>query len=272
MLNDELALVLARFFDNRGPTHDELDRIFERAGLRDGDPKVSGEPSVVGKMKRVRAVSGYAIDNAPEKGAVLVKMLIDAIRAAGGFRETSDQYAGNENVEALRSALRNVGQDLDAAGNVRPTLMENLEGVEMTQALRAYVRRARAGATDAELVIGSSKNLEEAVARHVLKERTGQYSPLTNFPTLLGQAFALLDLEPSTVQLHKDPFKAVQQAIFLLACAVNRLRNSKGDGHGRPEQASATTLEARLSSQAAGLAGELLLTVLSPPKTREGTG
>lgn len=266
MLNDELSSVLARFFENRGPTHDELDRIFERAGLRDGDPKLSGEPSVVGKVKRVRAVCGYAIDTAPEKGAALVKMLIGSIRGAGGFRATSDQYAGDDTVEALRSALRSVGQDLDPTGNLRPALMENLEGVELTQGLRAYVARARTGAEDPELVIGSSKNLEEAVARHVLKEKTGQYSSLTNFPTILGQAFALLELEPCTVALHKDPAKAVQQAIFLLACAVNRLRNAKGDGHGRPESSVTTALEARLASQAAGLVGELLLTVLSPPK------
>jgi hypothetical protein len=42
---------------------------------------------------------------------------------------------------------------------------EGLDGIELTDALWAYVRRIRTGADDAELVIGSAKNLEEATVR-----------------------------------------------------------------------------------------------------------
>jgi len=66
--------------------------------------------------------------------------------------------------------------------------------------------------------------------------------------------------------MDKDPYKAMQQALFLLACAVNRLRNDRGDGHGRPEPSVATTLEGRLSSTSAGLVCELLLTALKDVK------
>lgn len=75
-MNDEVMSALARFFDEgRGPSHDEFDRLFARAGLRAADPRAAGE-GTIGKMKRVRAVLGYAIDNDPEKADVLVKALV----------------------------------------------------------------------------------------------------------------------------------------------------------------------------------------------------
>lgn len=269
MLNEEVLTALAKLFvDGKGPSHDHLDQLIQRAGLRSGDPRAAGD-TVIGKMKRVRAVLGHAIDTDPEKGVALVSMLVASAKAAGCFREASDQFAGREHVDALRHALRGVGYDLDPDGTLRPMLLESLEGAELTEALWAYVRRARTGASDAELVVGTAKNLEEAAARHVLKERTGSYPTHGNFPTLLGQAYALLGLKMSTVQLDSDPERAVQEALFLLAGAVNRLRNAKGDGHGRPEKSTTSALDARVTSQAAGLVADLLLTNLNP--TRSGS-
>jgi hypothetical protein len=261
MLTDEIASAIARFFDGgRGPSHDELDRAIQRADLARADIRRS-DP-MAGKMKRIRAVLGYAIDNAPKQGESLVRSVFGLLRSAGCFREGSEQFGGRENIEALRLGFRRVGYDLDAGGDLRPVLLENLEGKELTEALRGYVRRARSGSTDTELVIGTAKNLEEATARHVLKEKIGQYPTHDNFPTTLWQAFEVLGLAGSTIQLDPDPYKALQEAIFLVACAVNRLRNEKGDGHGRPDPTTATALEGRLSAQAAGLIAELLLTVL----------
>ena len=258
MLSDEVATLLADFFQGgAGPSHDELSRIFQRADLEHADPGTS-----VGKVKRVRQVCGDAIDQRNEAGTKLVKLLVDGIRARGGFRESSAGFAGEELVSGLRRALRHLGYDLDAEGHVRPRRLENLEGMELTEALWSYVRRARSGATDAELVIGTAKNLEEATARHVLKERAGSYPVRANFPLTLYQAFDRLGLHGTQVQLDRDPFVNLEQAIFLLALAVNRLRNDRGDGHGRPEKSVATALEGRLSSQAAGLVSELLLVAL----------
>lgn len=264
MLSDEVAAVVARLFDRPGsPTHDELGRYFDRCGLAGADPARGG--GVIGKMKRVRAVLGYAIDASPEAGTRLVRLLIDGARAYGAFRPESESFASDELIGQLRSALRAVGYDLDAQGYVRPRLLESLEGAEMTDALRSYVRRARMGAEDAELVIGTAKNLEEATARHVLKTLTGDY-PVAgragNFPMTLYLAFDRLGLSGSTAKLDGDPYRALQQTIFLLGCAVNRLRNDRGDGHGRPEQSVATVLEGHLSAEAVALVAELLLTAL----------
>jgi hypothetical protein len=264
VISDEITSSLAKFFEGGdGPSHDELTRAFKRTGLLAGDP--SAEASPVGKMKRVRGVLGYALDCAPAQGAALVKSLLALLRANGSFRRGSESYAGTGKVAALRHAFRTIGFDLDSDGQVRPILLENLEGVELTEALWAYVRRARTGADDIELVIGTSKNLEEAAARHVLKEKLGTYptsGPNSHFPMLLGRAFAELNLTSSTSQLDRDPYVALQQAIFLMGLAVNRLRNASGDGHGRPEPATATALEGRLATQASAMVTELLLAAL----------
>lgn len=259
MLNEEVLSAVARLFDQgKGPSHDELTRLFERAKLRRAETP-GDQP---GKMKRVRTVLGHALEHSPDAGADLVRGIIANARACGSFREGSEQYAGVQTIAALRAALKSVGFELHLDGALTPVLLENLEGTQLTEALWGYVRRARTGALDSELVVGTAKNLEEAVAKHVLKERTGVYPAHGNFPTLLGQAFAQLGLNASTLHLNANPERAVEEAVFLLACAVNRLRNAKGDGHGRPDPTRTTQLDARISAQAAGLVAELLLTKL----------
>ena len=268
MLNEELIRLLPRFVDQRGPSHDEISRMVARAGLSDAES--DGQDGVQrGKVKRLRMILAHAIDRQPDEGERFVKLFVNQVRASGGFLVGTPDCPGTETVAQLREAFRRVGFDLDPEGNLRPTVLENLVGTELTEALSAYVRRAQLGSSDPELLIGTAKNLEEATVRHVLKETTGEYAtagPTANFPTTLFKAFYVLDLTGSDAMLDKDPYRALQQALFLLACAVNRLRNDRGDGHGRPEPGVATWLEGRLSTQSAGLVCELLLTALRTSK------
>lgn len=262
VLNEEILSIIPRFFDGGvGPSHDDLTRLFIRFGFNKADPLEPGFQ--IGKMKRLRTVLAYALEEGPGAGGGLVKAIIDQLRAHGAFRESSETFAGPDLIHALRSAFRREGFDLDSAGHLRPALLENLEGRELSEALRIYIRRAQGAALDPEHLIGASKNLEEATARHVLQSLGESYSHRDHFPTLLFRAFYQLDLEalPDNY-LHGDPYRAFQQAVFLLGCAVNKLRNAKGDGHGRPEPPVATAIEGRLSSRAAGLVAELLLDVL----------
>ena len=262
MLTEELVTLLPRFVDQCGPSHDEISRMAARAGLSQAEQDA---PDGVqrGKVKRLRVILAHAIDRQPKEGARFVELFLNQVRASGGFRVGTPDCPGAETIAQLRDAFRRVGFDLDPEGNLRPTVLENLVGAELTEALWAYVRRAQSGSGDPELLIGTAKNLEEATVRHVLKETTGEYAtagPAANFPTALFGAFYSLGLSGSDAKLDKDPYRALQQALFLLACAVNRLRNDRGDGHGRPEPSVATALEGRLSTQSAGLVCELLLT------------
>jgi hypothetical protein len=267
VLSDEVVSAVARFFEGgRGPSHDELSRLFRRFGLADADPAERFPNEQIGKMKRVREVLSAAIDTNAPAGEQLVKGIVASIRARGGFRETSAEYAGHDAIKAARDAFRAQGYDLDSSGELRPMLLDDLAGVAATDALAAYTRRAHAGSTDAALVLGTGKDLVEATARHVLVETTGGYPAEGNFPATLYQAFDRLQLAtPSTEiiqSLEEDARAAMQQALWLLAVAVNRFRNEEGIGHGRPLPATITEAEARLSIQAMALVSQLLLDAL----------
>lgn len=104
------------------------------------------------------------------------------------------------------------------------------------------------------------------MARHVIVEKGGHYSDAMGFAGTLYQAYNLLGLAlpPSDViqTLDVDPRAAVEQSLYLAMCAVNRLRNVEGTGHGRPQPSKATKRDAGLSSQISGLVSELLLDIL----------
>jgi hypothetical protein len=63
--------------------------------------------------------------------------------------------------------------------------------------------------------------------------------------------------------LKGDAWSNIEQAAFLLACAVNRYRNEEGTGHGRPHASLATAEQARLAAEASALVSELLLDALT---------
>lgn len=263
VLSDEIASALGPFFDRIGPSHDEIRILIKRAGLEALDPERTASAQPIGKMKRVKGVLFAAVEHCPREGERLVRALIDAIRAGGGFRPSNENYPGLEAVEALRFALRNEGAELDDEGNVRPLNLESLDGRELTDAIWSYVRRARRGGWDAALVLGTAKSLEEAVARHVLRERTGEYPSHANMPTTLYQAYLSVGLAvpPQDViqGLSSDPREAFQQVTWLLALAVNRFRNTEGEGHGRPDIPETSQGEAELVGLAAALVAQLLL-------------
>ena len=195
MLTDEIIGAIAHFFDaGTGPTQDELDRMIRRAGLEAADPRGGPDGATVGKTKRVREVLSYALDRDREAGEKLVRFLVGAIKAAGSFRPGSPSYAGEQVIQAAREAFHAAGYELDPEGNLRQATLENLEGPELTDAIRAYVRRAQLGSQDAALLVGTSKDLLEATARHALVVATGSYPSSTDFPTTLYQAFDRLSL------------------------------------------------------------------------------
>jgi Abortive infection C-terminus len=267
MISPEIATVVPRFFDGgRGPSHDELTRLFERAGLAEADPLHSDPSLTIGKMKRVRAVLGTALDGNREEGGRLVQALVRAVRAYSGFQPGSDNFVGDDLLAEAQRAFAEIGYELSPDGAIHPRRLEELDGAELTEALWAYVRRAREGAGDDALVVGTDKDLLEAVARHALVETTGGYATRENFPATIYQAFERLGLSPAppsvSDQLDADARAAVQQAVHLLALAVNRLRNEQGTGHGRPVATDLREVEAKIACHATALVCEVILAAL----------
>lgn len=266
-LNDAIAVAVSKMVgDNqtgtREPSHYDIEYEFKRAGLNNADPKQAGQP--VGKAKRVRAVLTWAIDNNLDAGEKLVYLLVSLVKSVGGFRPESANYIGSEAIENLKVVFKSEGFVFASDGTINKVLLDDLSEIEKYQVLLAYAKRAVKGADDAALLVGTSKDLMEAVAAFVLQKKWGNYPSHSNFPTLLGQAFTALGL--ATPQEAQQPNEAaqkrVERALYELACSINKLRNKEGTGHGRPFLTTVSDSEAKMAIESIGLISEYLLSKL----------
>lgn len=268
MSNPGLTPALASTLDQlvnaeRNPSHDELTRAFDRAGVQAADPARLGVR--VGKVKRVRAIASWCATNDQAAGWRLLQELVAAVGAEGGFAPDAAGFVGAAAVANLRRALQSVGYTVSDDGELSPLLLDNVPELDKYAFLAQYATRLRRGATDSPLVTGTGKDLLEAAARHVLVQNGGSYDARMGFPGTLLSAYTALGISPppaGLVQgqgLDPNPVGQLQQAIFMLALSVNRLRNAQGTGHGRPYLPSVTAREAELATQSIALATELLL-------------
>lgn len=270
-LTDATAVAVSRMVDDHGqeprrePGHSQLESLIERAGLAHVDPGRDRNSRPIGKEKRLRAVFNWALVHDEEAGGRLEALLIAEVRGCGGFRPGSPNYISAEVIEDVRAVFTAEGWVLESDGELRPSLLERLDGVEAREALRSYVRRIRHGSIDDALVVGTSKDLLEATAAHVIIERYGDYNAHADFPTLLGQAFvaAGLTTPAEAPKLGERPHCAVERSLYELGCAVNRLRNKEGTGHGRPFLPSVSPSQAKAAANAMALISEALLDALN---------
>ena len=259
----EIGATLGDFFGSTGlgPSHDQLTQAFTATGLAGGDPRGTAGMSTPSKMKRVREVFDYASEKDPAAGLRLAERLVPLMRAKGCFQQKSEHYAGSEIISAAQRAFERIGYVLSDDGGLHPTVIDQLSGKAMTKALMGYVRRINVAGADAELKLGSSKDLVEAVARHVLTERGGGYKTSQNFAATLAGAFALLGMAVSTpgAAPDPDPAKAIEQGLFDLAVRINRFRNAQGTGHGRPAAATLANRDADMAARtSASIAAAML--------------
>jgi hypothetical protein len=162
------------------------------------------------------------------------------------------------------------GWILSSDGDLGPTsVSDDLAGTEVTEVLAAYVRRAARGMEDDALVIGTSKDLVEATAAHVLVQLWGSYPSKSSFEILLGQAFVAVGLAvPGDKEKADEPArKKLERGLFGAALGVNRLRNKAGVGHGRPFVPDVGPLDGRLAVKTMGCVAELLLDALHSPRS-----
>lgn len=268
-ITDSIITTIAKLVDDaqvesRQPTHNDLEVQFKRAGLISADPKTQG--LAVGKAKRVTAVLNWAIENDPKSGTRLISLLLSQIKAVGGFRESSPNFVGNEQIKNAMAAFKSEYYILSANGDVSAMILDTLSGKNLTEALFSYANRAKRGVEDAALLSGTGKDLLEATAKHVIHSKFGnQVSVNTNFPTLLGQAYTALQM--ATPQDFKKPnepaIKDYERALFELALSINKVRNKEGTGHGRLCITSLSQNESHSIIQSVGLISEYMLNRLN---------
>ena len=212
-------------------------------------------------MKRVRAVLTRAFDNAPEKGEELVAALVGTVRGCGGFRTDSPNFVGKEALDSAIAAFKEAGFVLATDGVLSPVVLDNLTGTELTEALEAYVTRAKRGVEDAALLVGTGKDLLEATAKHVIIRRMSIEPGQMDLPTLLGQAFYALGLaSPADGQQQGEhPRRRLERSLYEAGCAVNALRNQEGTGHGRPWLPTMKDDEARMAVEIMGVVAGYML-------------
>jgi len=263
-LTDAIATSVSRLVadsqsERRDPSHSDLATVFQRSGTAAFDPTAP-----TGKAKRVRAVLNACLVNDIEAGRDVVRLLISLIQGCGGFRPESSNYVGEEAVANAQMTLAAEGWELSSEGDLRPRSLEGLSGEQMTEALWVYVKRARAGSVDSALLVGTGKDLVEATAAHVLVQRFGAYSETSNFPTLLGQAFGALGLAtPADPTVPNEHSRArFERSLYEAGCAVNKMRNKEGTGHGRPFLPDLTDAEARAATQLLAVVSDLMLSAL----------
>lgn len=267
-IDDSIAYAIASLVDDaqkdrRDPSHSDIEFEIKKAGLSDFDPNKSGLLPV-GKMKRVRSVLITSLEQNQDKSELFGYGIICLVRASGGFREESPNFVGNNVINNLISLLKPKGILLQKDGQLTPLVLDGLDSIDLTKALQNYIDRAKKGYEDSALIVGTSKDLMEAVSAHVIQEKTGTYSTQSNFPTLLGQAFILIDMATSQNKkvVGEHPRKDIERNLFDLACSVNRLRNKQGTGHGRPFIPDLTLEESKEAIQIIGLVADKMLAKL----------
>ena len=194
-----------------------------------------------------------------------VSYFISELQGCGGFRAGSPNYVGEDAIANARAVFRAEGFDLALDGVLLPIGFDGLSGPEATEVLRSYARRAARGADDDPLVVGTSKDLLEATAAHILRDRWGSYDERANFPMLLGQAFTALGLAtPGHPKESGEPkSRQVERSLYEAGCAINALHNKEGTGHGHPWLPSVTPSEARAAIRTMGTISDFLLDKLA---------
>lgn len=265
-ISQEIGAALARFFfDGEGPSHSKLTRIFMAGGYGDDDPYVppaNGKLGTPNKEQRVLQVFAVAVRK-PRGAKALVESMLTDLRVFGSFT-TDHPKANPEAVKAAQRAFSRSGWLLADDGVLSP-----MAGIDVStggrQALDEQLDRLRRSSEDPGALLGTSKDLLEAVAKFVLQELGMPSSGKEDFNHLWYLSRERLNLLPQNVDTNipgHDSVRKVLQAAWAIADQVNELRKIQGTGHGRTLVTGVTRELALLVVREACSVAEFMLTSL----------
>ncbi len=230
-VSDEIVGALGQFLHGGiGPSHSTLTGVFTRAGFGDIDGYSPGDPSALNKEARVQLIVRAAVKRSG-RSRELVDGLLTALRVQGAFSSTD--LEARQRVETAQAAFRREGWSLADDGSLSPLgTIDLVTGGR--QALDEQLERLRRASNDPAQLLGTAKDLLEAVAKFVLEEL--EYPAPADFNSQWYLARERLGVHPN--QVVGDSPGAVQVrkilgASWTIAEQVNELRNLQGTGHGR---------------------------------------
>lgn len=179
-------------------------------------------------------------------------------------------------VEEVRDALARDGYDLDQDLRIRPRhaghLHIRVEGLTDPSGIQAELERIRRSVAEhPDDAIGAAKQLIEATAKVVLKERGQPVDDRDDLADLVKRSQQALLLHPRRSAPLTDPdatnaVKRILGGLSSVALGVTELRNQYGSGHGRHSAPSGLSpRHARLAVNAASTWCEVMLETLDDP-------
>ena len=123
--------------------------------------------------------------------------------------------------------------------------------------------RAKAAA-DHALVVGSAKELCEAIAKVVIGARGGLASAAADLSEVVGTAHRLLDFQPGEGLATEPEVRKIAQGLKSVVIGLGEMRNRHGTGHGRAVPSGSTAEHAELAFDAANLWSRWAIRRLEP--------
>ena len=253
-VSQDIAAALASYWHGRsgpGPSHSKLTSVFLAAKLADVAPEAPIGEQGLNKEQRVQRTVMAAVRR-PASARVLIDGLLSSLRTNGQFDSEGYGYDASK-FRALAQAFARQGWSLTASGELMPA-----DGIDFETGGRAaldeQLARLRQNTDDPGSLLGTSKDVLEAVAKFVLKEIGVPNHDRMSYDELWHHARDRLGILPEQIA-HSVPgaasIKAIMQSSWTIVKQVNILRNLQGAGHGRtlptgvsPEQALLVVREA----------------------------
>lgn len=232
-VSDEIAAALARFFyAGSGPSHGTLSSVATRCGYARDDP-YSPTLRTPNKEERVRTLLTAALRR-PERARELVDDLLMRLRVHGCFSADHDAY-NRDAIRIAQAAFARSGWTLRNDGTLVPAGPIDVSTGDR-RALDEQLERLRRATDDPGQLLGSSKDLLEAVAKFVLEELDMPIPNNASFDHLWHLARDRLGILPQQIDSTlpgATSIRSILQASWDIARQVNILRGLQGTGHGR---------------------------------------
>ncbi|WP_298209976.1 abortive infection family protein [Ferrimicrobium sp.] len=267
-VSDEIGTALGKFFfGGSGPSHSTLTNVFVASGYGQDDA-YDPKTKVPNKETRVRSVVKAAVRR-PQHARELVDGLLVQLRAHGCFDVETENYDA-EAVRVAQRAFRQSGWLLDDHGSLTIEGPIDLSTGGRT-ALDEQLERLRRSTDDPGQLLGTAKDLLEAVAKFVLEELEVPLPNTSSFDYLWHLARDRLGILPQQVNVDlpgSKQIRAILQSSWTIAEQTNELRGLQGAGHGRTLPTGVSTELALLVVREACSVAEYVLAQLDRSRGR----